>query len=334
MICTDQGQTHACFVSQHALRKHNRALTAMILQPARWLFVAHPPLTTSGPAQHSSLKKQDSSYDSQLKWQTSSLPSSLQPLSQPCLLCEAVYQRVPRQIRQQVHSAVTAFATHHTTPACIPLRDLLGKLRVHQQVGQLRVAPVRVMDLLQEHGADDAAALRSGVTVRGDGARVTIDWGEVGMTKWARSQAASSGFRDHVRLPTQVAMHLQPLITHNCMFLMAHRPNLTLACHTYANANYIRLHTIHADWVTYALPRPAVKAGAGLTDVDVAHTFQIRARPPRSMFHFCSSLLAFMRFIPCRWRHKQSSREDTAPQGSSCFTSSAHACVLLQLLLP
>lgn len=41
-----------------------------------------------------------------------------------------------------------------------PLRQVLPKLGVHQQVGQVGVAVVGLLDAVQEAGADDAAALR------------------------------------------------------------------------------------------------------------------------------------------------------------------------------
>jgi hypothetical protein len=50
---------------------------------------------------------------------------------------------------------------HHPPPAGIALRQLLGKLRVHQQVGQRLVTPVGLLDAVKESGADDAATLEA-----------------------------------------------------------------------------------------------------------------------------------------------------------------------------
>mmetsp|Transcript_13321 Transcript_13321/g.32540 ORF Transcript_13321/g.32540 Transcript_13321/m.32540 type:complete len:562 (-) Transcript_13321:464-2149(-) len=48
---------------------------------------------------------------------------------------------------------------HHAPPRSVALCHLLGELGVDEQVGQRGVARVRLGDLVQEHGADDAAAL-------------------------------------------------------------------------------------------------------------------------------------------------------------------------------
>lgn len=46
-------------------------------------------------------------------------------------------------------------------PRVLVVRQLLGEVLVHEQVLQRRVALVRLLNLVQEAGADDAAALWS-----------------------------------------------------------------------------------------------------------------------------------------------------------------------------
>ncbi len=46
-------------------------------------------------------------------------------------------------------------------PRVLVVRQLLGEVLVHEQVLQRRVTLVRLLDLVQEVGADDAAALWS-----------------------------------------------------------------------------------------------------------------------------------------------------------------------------
>ena len=45
-------------------------------------------------------------------------------------------------------------------PRVLVVRDLLRKVLVHEQVAERRVALVGLLDLVQEVGADDAAALQ------------------------------------------------------------------------------------------------------------------------------------------------------------------------------
>ena len=49
---------------------------------------------------------------------------------------------------------------HNGAPAGLGLCDLLGEVFVHQQVLQGGVALVRLLDLIQKVGPDDAAALQ------------------------------------------------------------------------------------------------------------------------------------------------------------------------------
>lgn len=48
---------------------------------------------------------------------------------------------------------------HNLPPSCLPICQVLGKLRVHQQVGQVGVAKVGLFDAVQEAGTDDATTL-------------------------------------------------------------------------------------------------------------------------------------------------------------------------------